>query len=273
MTDTQSPGRPSDADLVAYLDGELPSELREWIASQLAADQGLSARLALLANGARQFREAFEPLLSRAPASKLACMLAGLSAYRHGAAEPRAGARRRPSLALLAACAAALLIGAGADRLLPAIGDMMVTQEEDETEEWRQAVASYVTFYTPETLASIADDSVARQRELANLSAKLGVPLSGDGSAIPGLALKWTWLLQYDGRPLAELVYVDPRGGPVALCILADGEADAAPRQEQREGLNVIYWSAKGRSFMLAGRMTQAELQPLADDIYRRLST
>jgi anti-sigma factor RsiW len=273
MSDAQSPDRPSDADLVAYLDGELPSERREWIAGQLAADHGLSARLALLGNGARPFREAFEPLLARAPASKLAFMLAALPAYRQAAAEPRASARRRPRLALLAACAAALLIGAGADRLLPAIGDMMVTQEEDETDEWRQAVASYVTFYTPETLTSITDDSVARERELANLSAKLGVPLSGDNSAIPGLALKWTRLLQYDGRPLAELVYLDPRSGPVALCILTNGEADAAPRQEQREGLNVIYWSARGRSFMLAGRMTQAELQPLADQIYRRLST
>jgi len=272
MTDTQSSDSPSDADLVAYLDGELPSERRQWIASQLGSDHALSARLALLASGARPFREAFEPFLARAPASKLACMLADLPGYRQAATEPRSGVRRRPRLALLAACAAALLIGVGADRLLPAIGAMMVTQEEAEADEWRQAVASYVTLYTPGTLTSIADDPVARQRELANLSTKLGVPLSGDATAIPGLTLKWTRLLQYDGRPLAELVYLDPHGGPVALCVLADGEADAAPRQELREGLNVIYWSAKGHSFMLVARMTQAELQPLADHIYRRLS-
>jgi anti-sigma factor RsiW len=272
MSDAEALGRPSDTDLVAYLDGELSPNRRDWVAAHLAADDGLRACLARLANGARPFQEAFEPLLAQAPMARLATMLDGLPTYRPTGAERRPSAPRWPRLGLVAACAAGLFIGAGADRLLVAMRATVTEQAEEQPDEWRRAVAGYVTLYTPETLAAIPDDSAARQRELAGLSAKLDVPLSAYDTALPGLALKWTQLLQYDGKPLGEMVYADPQSGPVTLCVFADGEADAAPRQERRNGLNIVYWSAKGRAFMLVGRMAEADLRPLADGIYRRLT-
>ncbi|MFI5012791.1 MAG: anti-sigma factor [Hyphomicrobiales bacterium] len=273
MTETAPTGRPTDADLVAYLDGQSAADRRAWIAGWLARDGGLRERLTLLAGGGRPFAEAFEPLLVEAPQARLADMLASLPGGRPGiAAEKRvASIWLRP--ALLAAAIALFVAGAAADRLLPrSTGAFGIEAAGDGEDDWRQAAALYLSLYTSETLASIPDDVAPRERELATVGAKLGIALPLPLVSLPGLALKRAQLLQYDGKPLGQIAYLDPRNGALALCIFGDDRADAAPMTERRVGLNIVHWSSHGHAFMLIGRAEMSQLQSLAGHLSRELT-
>jgi len=294
MTQLPPASRPADADLVAYLDEELTAERRAEIARWLDRDTELQQRLTVLANGARSFREAFEPLLAEAPLFRLQSMLAALPA---GLASPtvetrsdgvrpkeiqpnwtpKASRPRRawnwPRLSLIAAGLALFLAGVATDHWLGAWHEAARTETASLSEDdWRQAVAQYVSLYSPDTLAGIPDDEGARQYELAMVGAKLGVSLRLDQLALPGLKLKRAQLLEYDEKPLAQIAYLDPKSGALALCVYTDGHPDAARKNEQRAGLNIVHWSAHGRAFMLVGRAEMPELQRFAGLLSQKLA-
>jgi hypothetical protein len=181
--------------------------------------------------------------------------------------------RSWPPLALLAAGIALFAAGLLVDRFLPewreAAGIEVARDSEDE---WRQAVAEYMSLYTPETISGISDDPSHMEHELAAAGAKLGVGLPPSALSLPGIALKRAQILQYDGKPLAQVAYLDPRDGVMALCIYADSHQEIAPTAERRVGLNIVHWASHGRAFMLVGRKTMPELRDLAGLLSQRLS-
>jgi anti-sigma factor RsiW len=264
--------RPTDEDLVAYLDGELSPSERASLERLLAANSEARERLALLQGGGRSVRDALDSMLTQAPRAQLDAMLSGLPGLRAGLSP---GARRWAYVAAAAAAMAVFLAGIAADRLSPLAQRVAHPPGAEETEganQWRQVVAEYLTLYTAESVATMPDTPDMREKELASLGDKLGLPLSPDRVALPDLAFRRAQLFEYDGTPLGQIAYLDPQNGPVALCIFAAGEADAAPRTEQREGLNIAYWSRNGRAFMLIGRVGLSRLQELAGILSARLS-
>lgn len=103
----------------------------------------------------------------------------------------------------------------------------------------------------------------ARPR-LAAVGSAIGSHLTPADVDLPGLSLRRAQLLQYDDRPLAQITYLDPEHGPVALCIIADGAANQSPRVEERGGFNIVFWSSDRRSYMLIGKTPVDRLQRLA---------
>ncbi len=271
---------PTDAELVAHMDGELAAEKIEWMEGWLARDTELRARYALLARGGRPFREAFDLLLVAAPQAGLEAKLEELPAQTPArkvlgmGAPPSQGAfppawRR---WGLIAAGVLLFLSGAVVQRELPALREATGIGVGEEAEiEWREAAAEYVSLYTAETLSGIPDDTAPRERELAVVGARLGVALSPSKVSLPGLALKRAQLLQYDGKPLGQIAYLDPKDGALVLCIYVGTDEDKAPATEQRVGLNIVHWSSRGRAFMLIGRMPTPRLQDLASLLSRQL--
>ena len=71
---------PSDEQLTAFLDGELPQQEMARIEALANEDEEVAARIEFLANGSMPFREAFAPLLDEAPQQKLEAMLAAIPA-------------------------------------------------------------------------------------------------------------------------------------------------------------------------------------------------
>jgi len=278
MMEAPPSGRPTDADLCAYLDGELAAEHREWMTSWLARDSELQSRLTLLASAERRFREAFEPLLAESPRAKLQRMLAGLPGYRP-VVETRVGegrpfwARAWPRLGLVAAGISLFLAGAVTHRMLPTLRAAVGIEVADESDDdWRQAAAEYLSLYTTETLASIPEDAAPKERELAVVGTRLGITLPLADVSLPGLALKRAQLLQYDGKPLGQIAYLDPRDGALALCIYANDLPDIAQETEQRAGMNIVHWSSRGRAFMLVGHTAMPQLQKFALLLSQRLT-
>ncbi|MGO4573972.1 anti-sigma factor [Microvirga sp. 2TAF3] len=276
MTDADHMDHPADAELVSYLDGELTSTERSNLAHRLASSQDLQRRLLILAGGNRPFQKAFDSLLAQAPKERLEAMLSNLLSTPETSLSRPARLHRWMGMGALAAGILLFFAGVGADRVLPILSrdvhDLISIESQSSDDDWRQAVAEYLTLYTSETLASIPDDASMRERELAAIGSKLKLPLSSQKVMLSGLSFKRAQLLEYDGKPLGQISYLDPDSGPMALCIYPDNGRDATHHVEQRFGFNVVYWSKDGRHFMLIGRAPANRLQELADDLSNRLA-
>ncbi len=258
---------PGDERLVAYLDDALPQDERAQIEAIIAGNDTVAARLAFLATAAPDLRGAFMPMLAAAPVARLEAMLdRTLAAHDALAASPASGATSGPTRRQMLAGAAALLVtGVLAGRL--SVPDGLSGPEDDDGEaHWRQAVAGYMTLYTTQTLEGETGDPA-----LQPVAAALGLPLPTDAVTIEGASLKQTQLLQYDGNPLAQILYLDAGTGPLALCIMRRRQEAAAPATEERLGLAIAYWSTQNHAFMLIGRRPSGALLAAATRLAGRL--
>lgn len=257
---------PSDEDLTAFIDGELTAEEAARIEALVNEDEHVAERLEFLARASLPFMQAFAPLLAEAPRQKLETMLAAIPAQQRAksASAPTFASRRR----FLGALAASLIAGIAIDRAV--IGTRLSVK--DENSEWRSVVADYISLYTPETLAGPVPAREAQAAQLGPLDEKLGLSLSPEAVALPGIDFKRALLLQYDGKPLAQVAYLDPETGPMALCIVTSDAGPKTPDLESRKGMNVIYWSNATHAFMLIGRISADRMKELGEDVRRRLS-
>jgi anti-sigma factor RsiW len=264
---------PRDAELTAFIDGALSPVDREALAKRIAADAELAARLEELRSGGRDFRSAFEVLLAAAPTERLDEILAGATqAASRPFMERRAPDRGRMAFRIAAGF---LLFVAGISLgvLLPRVlGSAPTEVAERGPANWRSAVAEYLTLYTRDSLAGIPDDAAMRSAELDQAGTRLALGLTPDKVALPGLALKRAQLFEFNGKPLAQIAYLGADDGPVAFCIIVNGAADAAPKFEEREGQNIVFWSKGGRGYLIIGRTPRQNLEALATHLQQAIS-
>ncbi len=255
---------PSDEELTAYIDGELSDTEASRIGALLDADERAAERLEFLSLSSLPFKQAFEPLLAAAPKVELDAML-GIAPADAKPAPARSG--RRGFLGALAAC---LVAGIVADRAFIAIRSR--ADAPDESSEWRAVVAEYIALYTSDTLAGPTPSDEAQSAQLGRLDDKLGISLSPEAISLPGIEFKRAQLLQYDDKPLAQIAYLDPETGPLALCIVRSNVGGKEPDVEGRNGMNVVYWSDATHAFMLIGRIPIDRMQELAEDVRKKTS-
>ncbi|MGO6836000.1 anti-sigma factor [Rhizobium leguminosarum] len=258
---------PSDEDLTAFIDGELTAEEAARIQTMVEEDESTAERLEFLARASLPFKQAFAPLLSEAPREKLETMLAAIPAQPSArpASPPAFATRRR----FLGALAAALVAGIAIDRAVIGIGRGF--SAKDENSEWRAIVADYISLFTRETLAGTVPAADVQAAQLGALDEKLGLSLSPEAVSLPGIDFKRALLLQYDGKPLAQIAYLDPETGPLALCIVRSDAGPKAPDVESRKGMNVVYWSNRTHAFMLIGRAPADRMTAIADGVRGRM--
>ncbi|RUM25989.1 anti-sigma factor [Rhizobium vallis] len=258
---------PSDEELTAFIDGELTAEEAARIQTLVNEDQSVAERLEFLARANLPFEQAFAPLLSEAPRAKLEAMLGAIPAQNSASsasASPTATRRR-----FLGALAASLVAGIAIDRAVIGIGRGL--SAKDENSEWRAVVAEYISLYSAETLAGPVPAREVQASQLASLDEKLGLTLSPEAVSLPGIDFKRALLLQYDGKPLAQIAYLDPETGPMALCIVLSDAGRKAPDLESRKGMNVVYWSSETHAFMLIGHAAADRMTAIADGVRERV--
>jgi anti-sigma factor RsiW len=267
---------PTDADLVAYLDGELDEAARQAIAAQLRDDAALRTRLDRLKLDTAELGKAFDLLLAGAPSDRLAATLSRAEAEAAASAARPASAGSNWSPMRIAAAILIFLIGAAAGYFGPRALPGAEAPDESEVAEdassgWRQVVAEYLLLYTPDTLASIPDDAALRAEELSTVASKLAVNVTPDNLAVPDLALKRAQLFEFKGKPLAQIAYLS-EAGPIAFCIIANGKPDAAPAFEERLGENIVFWTKGGRGFMVIGRVPRDKIEAVAATLGARIA-
>ncbi|MBW6421701.1 zf-HC2 domain-containing protein [Rhizobium sp. XQZ8] len=259
---------PMDELLVAYLDGELDAARRAEVEAAVSADAGTAARLATLRQSDLPFSESFEPLLGQAPQQKLEAMLAAIPSPQTTVRPARSISRR----GLIAAALGCLVSGIALDRAFIAVQNLASSRSADEEADWRGEVAEYLALYTPETLRNMTIEESKRTAQLQHASQRLGLQLDPFAMSLGGLEMRRTQVLEYDGKPLGQIMYLDPQHGPVALCIIASTAGSKKMRTEQRSGLNLVYWSSDTHAFVMAARNPIADLHARAEEIRYELA-
>jgi anti-sigma factor RsiW len=265
MTQNEDRHMPSDELLVAFMDGELGSPERERIEKLIDTDERVAERFDFLSRSNLPFSEAFQPLLDNAPAARLGAMLTAIPATSER--KVSAGMSRRSFFAAAAAC---LVAGIAIDQTIGRVGRQL--SKPDDAGDWRAVVAEYLALYTTDTLSAPPGDRNAQMAQLVEVGSKLGLPLTPETVALPGVDFRRAQVLEYDGKPLAQIAYLDPETGPMALCVIPSDKGAKAPDMERRRGMNVVYWSNATHAFMLIGHDSADRMKELADSVRGRLT-
>ncbi len=236
----------TDEVLKSYLDGTLPETEAEALEEAMSTDEALQKRMMALDTVAAPVAEAFQNL----PGEKR------LESLR--AALPTAQSQS-PRWWTGAAMAASVAVGV-------LVGSQLLPSGSAEATGWRMEVARYQALYVPETVAYLGGDPDKLATEMARASKAVGLDLDLEALAeIDDLTLRRAQVLGFEGQPLIQMVYTDPKGTPFALCIMADAEGSEGP--EILVGLATHTWESDTHGFILVG----GDQQDKIDDITTRL--
>lgn len=286
-------GEIGDAIIRRYLDGRATARERAEIEAA-AADEAFSARLMALDPLGAALAPGFEALLAEAPAERLAAGLAR-------AARPPGRGRTALRVAL-AIAAAVLLFAAGLATALFVLPREVAPPAPIVTAEapapppapdppppppkppeppappprpaWLEAVAGYVRLFSGDTFRAAPMTRAARQTALAAAERATGADLGALVRAVPDLRLQRVDLLALNGRPLAQLAFLDREERIVAICVLSRPEAARVaperaaearrPRAERIHGLDIVTWDADRFGFLVIGGGGAAGIEALA---------
>lgn len=251
-------GRISEAELHAYLDGELTPEDRAELEMLLAAAPSEAGLV-------REFRELNEALGQRY-ASRLAepvpaSMLALLARVPRG----------RPALAIRpAAFAAAVLIALTAGLAGYLARGFVTNGSPPEPSFVANAIGAHIV-YVPEVRHPVevkaAEDHLVRW-----LTRRLGAPVRAPALADHGWKLMGGRLLPDRGLPAAQFMYEDATGRRLTLYMRKEtGLNNTAFQFAESDGFGAFYWVDRPLAYALAGRVTREELMSLANAVYGQL--
>ncbi|MBC8997546.1 transcriptional regulator [Pseudomonas sp. N40(2020)] len=248
---------PSDEQLVAYLDDELDPDYRRRLDNAIADDPLLNLRAQWLSRSSLPFKNAYDELAQQAPLDRLQARLDAIPSPQ------KPGLSRRW---FIGATAATLVAGGVlADRLL-------LGWQAQQSHNWRGLVGDYMALYVPQTLEHLPTDDVTQRAQLRSVDARLGLNLSAAALKLPGAEFKRAQMLEYDGVPIAQIVYLDAKHGPLALCVRRSNSGSQPLAHERRQGMNVVYWTEREHAWMLIGHDTAAGLEEKANLLRSRLA-
>jgi anti-sigma factor RsiW len=249
-----------DPELVALIDNELDESRRTALWARLAADERLRKRYEELRQTGAPLAASLDKLLTQAPLARLRAALPAEE-------PPRLLSRRFSGIALRDLVAGMIGILAAGAAAWVALSLGLLRERQD----WRTAVVEYTNLYTNETFSPLNPDASLQAIELRALGAKVGVNLTPESVALPGLRFTVAFMLSHNGAPLGVVAYVDPSGAPAALCIIANDAPDAPMRSERRDNLSLAWWSRGGRSRLVIGRIPEERVVELAQTLEKRI--
>lgn len=167
---------------------------------------------------------------------------------------------------------------------VPAVSDippvpaaLAPTAPPSATTAWVQAVAAYVQLMTPETLQQTGQSRAEIRARLSTMGRRFGINLRALERSVSDLALKRVDILQFNGRPLLQLGFVDGNGQPVAVCIILRATPAASTRpvlpavlRNERAGvLNAVHWDRQPLGLLVIGQGSNAGMVDAARRIDR----
>ncbi len=291
MSNSRDHGPVTDEDLVAYLDGMLDETLAAHVEREVKRDRSLEARLDLLRRGDRPFEEAYDLLLHEAPQERLKQVLDQAREQPLPATEGPESEHPAPQLSgrsvnalpqssagwrLLAAAVVLLAVFAGglfSSQFVHLPGEKTKVADGSWSKKgWRAAVAEYQSLFITQTLQNAAADEQERLADIRSVSRYLGIDLTMDKVSVAPLELKRADVLKFSGKPLVQIAYLANGKTPVSFCIIKGERKPHELAQEQRLGLNIVYWDSEDFGFMVIGDVPKDELDEIARKLQRQVS-
>ena len=163
-------------------------------------------------------------------------------------------------------------------RLVPQMiggGGVVITASNDSgMMPWIKAAAGYQQLYSRDTVAQLQPDLRVTASTVADIQRVDNLALQIPDLRSQGLTFKRVQRLRFHGKPLVQIVYLPERGNPVALCVLKEAKADAAPSKASVDGMAVVAWRRGQLGYALIGEPGTVDLGALGKQLYNdQLST
>ncbi len=246
--------------LSAYLDGELdPSETAR-VQALLESDPEVQAELDLLIEADALAREEFDAQLEDPVPFALAQQIKAAELPERPA---NTNAAARPIWGALAASLAFFLIGGTGGYLLRGPAAPV------ETAGWLADIADYHAVYASQGRHLVevsADESDHIETWLGN---QTGISFSIPDLSEFGLTFEGGRLLVANAKPVAQLMYRQPDGTVIALCLQeSNREGDGAPVFNERtiNGFDFVSWTEGGADYVVIGPEGEPDLGAIAEN-------
>lgn len=251
----------TDADINAYVDGQLAPARVPAVEDALARDPGLAARVAALREQNAALRDALDPWLAEAPPERLVAATSAAAAL----------GRRLPSwVGGAAAAAATLVIGLGLGWYAR---DATLQSEGTPTTFTRQAALVHA-LYAGDANRPVEIWAAEEQRLVRWLSKRLGFPVRAPDLNSLGFALVGGRLVAGNENPTALFVYENPDKQRVTLQVRRPTSPghETAFRYAVEDGVGVYYWVEENCTYALSGNLDRAQLLAIGRVVYGQLA-
>ena len=268
----------TEAELHAYVDGQLPPEREREIADYLADRPDEARRVAAYRDQKRELHALFDPVLDEAPPQLLVA-----------AARPRTPWYRQR---LVAGLLIAVISGAAGWEMRGVLRapDDQGTLAQRSSGPMTQALASGFAqraaiahaVYSPDQRRPVEVDAAHEEQLVAWLSKRMGAPMKPPLLQGLGYLLEGGRLLPGRDKPVAQFMYRNDAGGKLTLYVSnefgpADGVAPAGDagdtgfRFAKQGNVNVFYWIDGPFGYAISADADRAVLERVSSEVYRQL--
>ena len=258
----------TEADLNAWVDGQLPPQREAEVEAYLAARPDEAARLATYSQQRSAIKALFDPVLTEAMPERLTA-----------AASPRASTWRWQG-----GIAASLVLGAAlgwAVKPAPETTFAMSAPKGDFIRAAapvmaRNAAIAHATF-APEVQHPVEVPAAQEAHLTAWLSKRLGRELKVPALNAQGYSLVGGRLLPdaSGAGPAAQFMYQTRDGQRLTLYVKTQDSSaanDTAFRYSREANIGVFYWIDRGFGYALSGEIAQPQLLAVAETVYKQLN-
>jgi len=251
----------TDADVHAYVDGQLAPARAPAMEDALARDPALAARVAELQKQNAALRDAFDPWLAEAPPERLVAATAGVVPVRRGA--PR-------WLGVALATAASLVVGVA----MGWYGREMSLQNDGTPTTFTRQAALVHALYAGDANRPVEIWAAEEQRLVRWLSRRLGFAVRAPELNSLGFALVGGRLVAGNEMPTALFVYENGEKQRLTLQVRKPTNPghEVAFRYALEDGVGVYYWVEENCMYALSGNLDRAQLLAIGRVVYGQLA-
>jgi anti-sigma factor RsiW len=251
----------ADADVHAYVDGQLAPDRVASVEQAARSDSEVAARIAELRAQNALLRDAFDPVLAEPIPAQL---LAAATAPR------RVQARARRWLAPAFAVAATLVIGAGIGWY---VRDALIEGSGTPTTFPRQVAFAHA-LYAMDANRPVEIWAADEKRLVSWLTKRLGFPVHAPDLNGVGYALVGGRLVAGSEYPTALFMYENADKQRLSLQYRkqAPGTGETAFRYAVENGVGVFYWIDDNCGYAISGNVDRAQLLKIAQVVFGQLA-
>jgi anti-sigma factor RsiW len=242
----------TEAELHAYVDGQLDAARRAAVEAHLAANPAEAERARAYARQNEQLHALFDSTLDEPVPEALHV-------------QPT---RRRASPLRYAALLAVAVVGGVFGWVLRGEEALTITAGLPQ-----QAALAHLV-YAPEVLHPVEVGAQEEAHLVSWLSKRLGAPVNAPHLSSAGYELVGGRLLPGETGPAAQFMYQDARGNRLTLYVrtTADGNRETAFRYAKEDKVGVFYWVDGTFGYALSGEIERPQLLQVAESVYRALN-
>ncbi|WP_114857505.1 anti-sigma factor family protein [Azospirillum brasilense] len=262
--DTEPDSPVTEAELHAWMDGELPEERRGEVERHLAGNPDLARRFDRYRAQRAMLKNTFGPLIDRPLPAAL------VPPYARATGRPAVRPRRwLPALAAAAVLLVFIAGGAGGWWLRGWSGGAGGGGAAFVAD----AVAAHRVFAV-EVRHPVEVGADQEAHLVGWLSKRLGKPLRAPRLAATGYDLVGGRLLSDARGPAAQLMYQDAAGRRITLYIRPASDApDTSFRFAQDGNVQAFYWRDNGLAWAVTGDLDRVTLSAIAEEVYGALNS